>query len=102
VAAEPLGTDLMEASSAASATELAWDLTGSGDAQILTHLLVMGKHKRTTTKVDYSLYNISSSLEEYHLLGYNAMWSVESQPTFRRNISPPSSGSRNKLSKKTA
>jgi hypothetical protein len=24
----------------------------------------------------------------FHLRGYNAMWSVESQPTFRRNISP--------------
>jgi hypothetical protein len=28
--------------------------------------------------------------EKYQLLGYNAM-SVECQPTFRRNISPPSS-----------
>jgi hypothetical protein len=28
---------------------------------------------------------------EYHLLGYNAVYSVESQPTFRWNISPPSS-----------
>jgi hypothetical protein len=34
--------------------------------------------------------------EEYYLLGYNAVQSVESQPTFRRNISPPFSGS-NKL-----
>jgi hypothetical protein len=30
------------------------------------------------------------------------MWSVESQPTFRRYISPQSSGSKNKLSKKPA
>jgi hypothetical protein len=29
--------------------------------------------------------------EEYCLLEYNAMWSVTSQPTFWRNISPPSS-----------
>jgi hypothetical protein len=29
----------------------------------------------------------------YCLLGYNAVQSVESQPTFRSNISPPSSGS---------
>jgi hypothetical protein len=29
---------------------------------------------------------------ELYLLGYNAMHSVVSQPTFRRNISPSSSG----------
>jgi hypothetical protein len=40
--------------------------------------------------------------EEYYLLGYNAVQSVKCQPTFRRNISPPSSGSKNKLSKKAA
>jgi hypothetical protein len=34
--------------------------------------------------------------EEFCLLG---VWYVESQPTFRRNISPPSSGSKNKPSK---
>lgn len=32
------------------------------------------------------------SLLEFCLLGYNAMQSVERQPTLRRNISPPSSG----------
>jgi hypothetical protein len=32
--------------------------------------------------------------EEYYLLGNDAVYSVESQPTFRRNISPPSSGSK--------
>jgi hypothetical protein len=30
--------------------------------------------------------------EEYYLLGFNTLYSVESPPTFRRNISPPSSG----------
>jgi hypothetical protein len=39
---------------------------------------------------------------EYYLLEYNVVQSVESQPTFRRNISPPSSGSKNKPSKKSA
>jgi hypothetical protein len=34
----------------------------------------------------------------YYLLGYNAVQPVESEPTFRKNISPPSSGS-NKPSK---
>jgi hypothetical protein len=38
--------------------------------------------------------------EEYCLLGYNAVQSVESQQTFRRNVSPPSSGSKDKASKK--
>jgi hypothetical protein len=28
-------------------------------------------------------------VEEYDLMGYNAVQSVESQPTFRRNILPP-------------
>jgi hypothetical protein len=32
--------------------------------------------------------------EEYHLLGCDAVQSVEFQPTFQRNISPPSSRSK--------
>jgi hypothetical protein len=40
--------------------------------------------------------------KELYLLWYNAMYSVESQPTFQRNVSPPSSGSKNKASKKPA
>jgi hypothetical protein len=36
-------------------------------------------------------------IEGYHLLGYNAVQSIECQPTFRGNISPTSSGSKNKL-----
>jgi hypothetical protein len=35
-----------------------------------------------------------------YLLGYNAVYSVEEEPTFRKNISPPSSGSKNKPSEK--
>jgi hypothetical protein len=38
--------------------------------------------------------------EELGLLGYNAVWSVGSQPTLRRNLSPSSSGSKNNLCKK--
>jgi hypothetical protein len=41
----------------------------------------------------------NKNLEESYLLGYNAMYRTESQPTFRRNMSPPSSGSKNKPSK---
>jgi hypothetical protein len=32
--------------------------------------------------------------EEFYLLGYNAVWSVESKRTFRSNMSPSSSGSK--------
>jgi hypothetical protein len=44
----------------------------------------------------------SGGYEGFYLLVYNAMQSVESQQTFRRNMSPPSSGSKNKSSKKPA
>jgi hypothetical protein len=32
--------------------------------------------------------------KEYHLLAYNAVNSAECQPTIRRNVLPPSSGSK--------
>jgi hypothetical protein len=32
--------------------------------------------------------------EDNDLLGYNVVYSVECQPTFRRNVSPPSSRSK--------
>jgi hypothetical protein len=38
--------------------------------------------------------------QEFCPPGYNTILSIESQPTFQRNMSPPSSGSKNKLSKK--
>jgi hypothetical protein len=38
----------------------------------------------------------SGGYEELYLLGYKAVWPVENQPTFRRNMSPPSSESKNK------
>jgi hypothetical protein len=40
----------------------------------------------------------SSGYEEYYLLGYYAVKPVESQLTFQRNMSPPSSGPKNKPS----
>jgi hypothetical protein len=42
----------------------------------------------------------SGDYEESYLPEYNAVSSVEIQPVFRRNMSPPSSGSKNKLSNK--
>jgi hypothetical protein len=39
--------------------------------------------------------------EEFYLLGYNSM-PDESQPTFRRNMSPPFLESKNRPSKKSA
>jgi hypothetical protein len=46
--------------------------------------------------------DIENYYEELYLLGYNALYSAEFQPTFQRNISPPSSGSKNKPNKKPA
>jgi hypothetical protein len=40
--------------------------------------------------------------EEFHLLGYCAVQSVESQPAFVRSMSPPSSGSKSSPNKKAA
>jgi hypothetical protein len=44
----------------------------------------------------------SSDYEQSYLLGHKALLSVESKPTFRRNISPPSSCSKNKPRQKQA
>jgi hypothetical protein len=45
---------------------------------------------------------ISLLHEEFYLLGFNAAYSVESKLIFRRNILTPSSGPKNKPSKKPA
>jgi hypothetical protein len=49
---------------------------------------------------DYTVFGIlgsqSGGYEQYYLLGYNAGYSVVSLPVFRKNISPPSSGSNDK------
>jgi hypothetical protein len=44
----------------------------------------------------------SDGYEQFCLLAYNSVLSAESRYVFRRNISPHSSGSKNKLSRKRA
>jgi hypothetical protein len=41
----------------------------------------------------------SSGYKESYIVGYNAVYPVENQPMFRRNLSPASSGAKNKTSK---
>jgi hypothetical protein len=45
-----------------------------------------------------SLTSITGYPKQLHILGLKSVQSAESEPTFRRNMSPPSSGSKNKLS----
>jgi hypothetical protein len=45
---------------------------------------------KDTSKI--SLLQNHIPVEEFCLLGYNTVYSVKSQPKFRRSISPPSSG----------
>jgi hypothetical protein len=47
----------------------------------------------------FKICGASSSYVDY-LLGYNAVYFTKSQETFRRNVSPPSSASKNKPYKK--
>lgn len=52
---------------------------------------------------DYFQYEQLLCSEDFCLLGYNALYYVESQPIFRRNVWPPSSGLKSKpRSKKLA
>jgi hypothetical protein len=42
----------------------------------------------------------SGGYQELSPLGYNGMWSTENQTALQRNMSPPSSGSKNKPNNK--
>jgi hypothetical protein len=61
-----------------------------------------------TSEVSHQCFRVSDpkikrqapTLQEFYIPGYKTVNSVESQPTFRRNMSPPSSGSKSKSSKK--
>jgi hypothetical protein len=73
-------------------------LTGSnGDVRASgrTHDFQLPMHKEVSDEI------INQQLvEELYLLGYNAVWFVVIQPAFRRNMSSPSSVSKNKTGKK--
>jgi hypothetical protein len=60
---------------------------------------LVGHHLYHRSQVAAPLCQLSRSnnldSEDYHLLGYDAVYSVELHPKFRRNVSPPSSGSKN-------
>jgi hypothetical protein len=68
-----------------------------------TSYSVHGKDKRDgedSVKKKISFVGPEFLTPVFKYLGYNASETVESQPTFRRNILPPSSSSNNKLNKK--
>jgi hypothetical protein len=71
-----------------------WSNTSKRPHVFMVWCLINDRHNFTFTFQGITWF------EELYLLGYNAMHSVESQPTFRRNMSPPSSGSKNKPSNK--
>jgi hypothetical protein len=56
---------------------------------------ILRQHRRSEESMGIMVTRTATS-QEYFLLVYNAMETVESQPTFRRNISPPSSQSRSR------
>jgi hypothetical protein len=62
-----------------------------------------GSGPRLQTQIQCRIWGShSGSYEEYYLVGYNAVQSIESQLTFRRNMWPLSSRCKNKPSKKPA
>jgi hypothetical protein len=68
-----------------------------GQKSTFCHFSFMGK-KCPTCRIWGSH---SGGYEKYHLLGCNSAYCVEIQPTFRRNISPLYSWSKNEPSKKS-
>jgi hypothetical protein len=70
------------------------------DSKLHSHLLENLETYLSTNTVRTILYVNNRVYEVFRILGYNAVSSVESQPTVRKNISPPSSESNNKPIKK--
>jgi hypothetical protein len=82
--------------------EKCWDRT-------LKQAIIASFHILANSSFHFMLYELSSKerkrneqtkykAEEFYLLGCNAAQSIESQLTFQKNMSPPSSGSKNKQS----
>jgi hypothetical protein len=77
------------------------------DRQTFTELQRITFQKTVFYKAPISLTAIawvyeSNEYQVFCLLGYDAVYSAESQPKSRRNMPPPSSGLKNKPSKKPA
>jgi hypothetical protein len=71
-------------------------IVASRDIRLVEHVaLKEGSEARSSeakehTEAKLMLQNNIKPTSVYDLLGYKAVWAVESQPTYRRNISPPS------------
>jgi hypothetical protein len=71
------------------------------DPQLKEHGPMVAQHTMWCLSTSYTIWGSRScGYGEFHLLEYSAFQSAENQPKFRRNMSPPSSGSKNKSSKK--
>jgi hypothetical protein len=67
------------------------------DTRVMYFWMIKYKISKMNIGHEYSIWSShSSGYKGFYLLGYNAMYSTETQPTFRRNMSPQSSGSKNK------
>jgi hypothetical protein len=62
---------------------------------------LMSKTVNPVTSVGFEVLT-AVFMEEFYLLPCNTVYSVEIQPTFQRNMSPPTRKSNNKGSKKPA
>jgi hypothetical protein len=64
---------------------------------ILLFPVISGKRKTTSSHL-YSIWVFHrGDYKKFFILGYNALWSYESQLTLWRNILPPFSGSKSEL-----
>jgi hypothetical protein len=74
------------------------ELTRNCEPVAFCRAAIDNKDREGETCISLSSGGLHIRTEKKCLLGFNAVKSVESHPTFRRNMSPPSSRSKNKLS----
>jgi hypothetical protein len=82
-----------------------WSYTSTPSYVVMAWCLIEYRGKSTFCGVKFERRIRSShscGYEEFYHMGHNAVWSGENQPTFQRNKSPSSSGSKSKPSKKPA